>query len=217
MPDFEQPDAPHSEPAYAEPVAETVAIEAIPGPSDTELAALREEAREGGYHEGYENGYTEGKSAADRELGEHVLRLQTIMEQLATPLELLDQSMEQSLAQLVATISRHLIYRELSLNEGQIISVVRETVGLLPIAERQVTLHLNPEDAVLVRDALALDVDQRPWSIVDDPLLTRGGCRVVSGPSQIDATVESRVNRLLARLMGDRRQEDDPVSPDGED
>ena len=64
---------------------------------------------------------------------------------------------------------------------------------------------MNPADALLVRDALALDLDERPWRIVDDPLLARGGCRVVSGPSQIDATVESRINRLVFRMLGDRR------------
>lgn len=209
MPDFETPcpAQPPQEPDIGAE-AEIATVEVVPAVSEDELAEVRAEARESGYRDGFQSGYDDGKSAAAEELTESAERMRAILDHLARPLDLLDQSLEQQLAQLVALVSRKLIYRELSLNEGQIVAVVREAVGLLPVVERQITLHLNPEDAVLVREALALDVDKRPWHIVDDPLLTRGGCRVVSGPSQIDATVESRINRLVARLAGGCRQDD---------
>jgi flagellar assembly protein FliH len=215
MPDFERPNKETPEPAPTEPAVEMAKV-AI-GPSESELDEIRKEAEKGGYRTGFESGYEDGKRAAREELEQDTHHLRSILDQLVAPLDMLDQSLETDLAQIVGIIGRQLIHRELSLNEGQIVSVVRETVGLLPIADRQVTLYLNPEDAVLVRDALALDVDERPWGIVDDPLLARGGCRVVSGPSQIDATVESRLNRLVARLLGGRRQEDDADKPVGED
>jgi flagellar assembly protein FliH len=215
MPDFERPNKEPPDPAPTEPAVEMAVV--ATGPSESELDEIRKEAEKDGYRTGFETGYEDGKRAAREELEQDAHHLRSILDQLVAPLDMLDQSLEHDLAQMVGIIGRQLIHRELSLNEGQIVSVVRETVGLLPIADRQVTLYLNPEDAVLVRDALALDVDQRPWSIVDDPLLARGGCRVVSGPSQIDATVESRLNRLVARLLGGRRQEDDADNPVGED
>jgi len=214
MPDFERPAEQTPEPAPAEPKIEAAVV--TTGPSEDELAEIRKEAEERGYRAGFESGYDDARKAAENELAEHAQHIRTVLDQLVTPLDLVDQSLERDLAQLVGIIGRQLIHRELSINEGQVVSVVREAVGLLPIAERQVTLYLNPEDAVLVRDALALDVDERPWSIIDDPLLARGGCRVVSGPSQIDATVESRINRLVARLLGGRRQEDDGDNQDCE-
>jgi flagellar assembly protein FliH len=53
---------------------------------------------------------------------------------------------------------------------------------------------------------LAKDHDGMPWKIQQDPLLTRGGCRVSTGDSRIDATVESRLGAVIARVLGDSRQ-----------
>jgi flagellar assembly protein FliH len=44
--------------------------------------------------------------------------------------------------------------------------------------------------------------------IVADPLQTRGGCRVLTDTSQIDASVEARLNAVIAHVLGGERSSD---------
>ncbi len=77
--------------------------------------------------------------------------------------------------------------------------MIRECVGRLPTAAREVRVYLHPQDAAVVREVLAEPTSDRAWNIVEDPTITRGGCVVRSETSQIDA-------RLDARLNADRRR-----------
>ncbi len=74
-------------------------------------------------------------------------------------------------------------------------AVIRETVALLPLAARDVRVHLNPEDARLVRARLAEASSDRAWSIAEDPIIARGGCRVSSENSAIDAQARAARRR----------------------
>ena len=58
----------------------------------------------------------------------------------------------------------------------------------------------------MVRERLAVPGgEQRAWTLVEDPTLSRGGCLVRSDTSQIDARFESRVNAVLASALGEQR------------
>ncbi|MEO0971921.1 MAG: FliH/SctL family protein, partial [Pseudomonadota bacterium] len=82
-------------------------------------------------------------------------------------------------------------------------------------AHREVRVELHPEDATLVRDRLQ-DRQQgtKRWSIVEDPLIARGGCRVKGDDSLIDATLEARVGALVSRVFGEQRQEEQAARDD---
>jgi flagellar assembly protein FliH len=88
------------------------------------------------------------------------------------------------------------------------VAVVREALAALPITSRSVRLHLHPEDAQLVRQAFSLNEQEAHIQVLDDPVQSRGGCRVQTDNSQIDATVETRLNALIARVLGGEREED---------
>ena len=103
-------------------------------------------------------------------------------------------------------ITRQLFRRELKTDPGHVIGVVREAIGMLPIANRDVRVHLHPEDASLVRESLSDVEGEHAWSIVEDPLISRGGCKVTAENSQVDAQAESRLNELINRVAGDERQ-----------
>jgi flagellar assembly protein FliH len=188
------------------PLAETgerlpkTPVPAAPDPS--ELAALRETAQ----REGFQVGLAAGRGQAAAELAEERARLGALLQALAEPLAAVDQQVTDELVGLACDIARQLLRRELATDPGQIVAVVRETLALLPVAERRVTLQLHPDDAELVERVLVKDNDGMPWKIQQDPLLTRGGCRVSTGDSRIDATVESRLGAVIARVLGDSRQ-----------
>ena len=87
-----------------------------------------------------------------------------------------------------------------------LVGVVREAINLLPVASQDVQVHLHPEDAALVRELLSPSDTDPAWVISEDPLLSRGGCRVSTQNSQIDATAEARLQAVIAAVAGDERQ-----------
>ena len=174
-----------------------------------QIEEIQEQARLEAAEQGYQEGYQQGLEAAQSRIDEQVRHLQQVMSALHQPFDELDEQVEEQLSQLAMIVARHLIRRELRTDPGQVIAVVREALAALPISSRGVRLHLHPEDAQLLRDAFSMNEQEAAIQILDDPLLSRGGCRVETETSQIDATVESRLNALIAQIMGGERQEDE--------
>jgi len=137
-----------------------------------------------------------------------VRNLEQIFRTLDKPLEELDDSVEQQLAQMAMLVARQLVRRELKTDPEQVIGVVREALAVLPVAARDVQLALNPEDAEIVREALSLHEGEQAIRIVEDPVQSRGGCQVVTRTSQIDATIEARLNSVIAGVLGGQRHTD---------
>ena len=181
-------------------------------PTARELEELHRQAQEEGYatgqSAGYAAGYSAGESAARSQIDDRTARLDMILSQLGAPLATLDEEMVESVAELALLIARHLVRRELKAAPGEVIGVVRETMRLLPIASRSTTLHLNPDDVDLVRQAFALDTDGFNWRLEPDPRITRGGCLIETEASRIDATVESRIAAIASKMFGGERDSD---------
>lgn len=191
----------------------------LPGRRRAEnLTAIEREAWELGHAQGREAGLATAQqeaSAASAEADRRVQQLQSILDFMARPLSDLDQQVQRQLATLAAAIARQIVRRELRTQPDEIVAVVRETVGLLPITARQVRVHLHPEDAELVRTRLASASGERAWSIVEDPMLARGGCRVTSETSSIDAQLEQRLGAAIATILGDERGSRADAQPSG--
>ncbi|MCU7915415.1 MAG: flagellar assembly protein FliH [Candidatus Thiodiazotropha sp. (ex Gloverina cf. vestifex)] len=133
-------------------------------------------------------------------------RLQTAFER---PLRELDDQIERELLSLVIAIVRQLVRREVKSDPNLIVGVVREALSILPVNSRNVRLMVHPEDAELIREIYALGDTEVGWSLVEDPVINRGGCKVVTDTSQIDATLDSRLASLIAPLLAGARAVDD--------
>lgn len=170
-----------------------------------QLEEIQEQAR----REGFEQGQKEGREAGAQEFVERIQQLELLIAALDKPFETLDESVEQQLAQLAMIVARQLVRRELKTGPEQVIGVVRDALAALPVSARKVRLSLHPEDAALVREALSLQQGEASIQVVEDPVLARGGCRVLTESSQIDATVESRLNAIIANTLGGLRSSDE--------
>ncbi len=181
-----------------------------------DLDAIEREAWERGHAEGREAGYLAAKQEQQPALAEserRVQQLSAIFDFMARPLAELDEQVQRQLATLAGAIARQVVRRELKTHPDEIVAVIRETVSLLPMAAREVRVHLHPDDAQLVRSRLTEVMSERAWSIAEDPILTRGGCRVTSENSAIDAQVEQRLGAAIAAVLGDERGAAAPGEP----
>jgi len=170
----------------------------------SQIEDLQQQARE----EAFQQGRQEGLEAGKKEIRARVRELESLMQTLARPLEQLDSQIENELVHLALAVAKQLVRRELKADPGQVLAVVREAMAALPLAARNVRLHLHPEDATLVREMLALGDNERGWQIVEDPVLSRGGCKISSDTSQIDASVERRLHTVIANVLGGQRETD---------
>ncbi|QLG91971.1 flagellar assembly protein FliH [Pseudomonas yamanorum] len=205
LPSFD-PHQPEPEP---EPVEETpaemeeVPLDEVQPLTLEELESIRQEA----YNEGFATGEKEGfhsttlkvRQEADAALSVKLASLETLMGSLFEPIAEQDSQIEKAMVGLVEHITRQVIQRELVLDSSQIESVMREALKLLPLGVGNVRLYINPQDFEQVK-ALR-ERHEETWRIVEDASLQPGGCRVETEHSRIDATVETRVSQIMAKLF----------------
>jgi flagellar assembly protein FliH len=165
------------------------------------LADLQEEA----YKEAFEQGLTEGREAGRAEVKVQVDRLAGMFYDLAKPFEVLDAEVERELLALAMALARQIVRRELKTDPTQIIGIIRDAIAALPVAARDVRVHLHPEDAAIVRQNLAPTESERAWAIIEDPVMARGGCQITTATSRIDARLETRLTAIVSELMGTER------------
>ncbi len=176
-----------------------------------ELQAAEEAVWKGVRQEARAQGLAAAQQEIDArvaQLDEQAARLASLLELQAKPLARLDAEVEQQLAELAVAIARQLLRRELKIDPSHIIGVVRDTVGLLPTAARDVRVVVHPEDAALIRERLVAPQTGHAWQLLEDPMLARGDCRATTQTAQIDARMENRLNAAIATLLGDERAQE---------
>ncbi len=152
--------------------------------------------------EGYALGLSEGRQQiAERELSERnaLLALMSSIGQLRQDLE---KNLADEVLSLGLEMAKLMVRETLALNPEAVLSVLREVMGTLPGLGQQTVLHLHPADAALVKPLLAADpmLAQTTWKVAEDPRIERGGCRLETPQSEVDATLATRWSRLIAVL-----------------
>jgi flagellar assembly protein FliH len=177
-----------------------------PPPTVSGLVDLQAEA----YKEAFAQGLSEGREAGRAEVRAQVEKLSAMFHDLAQPLAELDAEVERELLTLAMALARQIVRRELKADPTQIIGIIRDAIAALPVAAREVRVHLHPEDATVVRQNLAPTQSETAWAIVEDPVMARGGCQITTVNSRIDARLETRLNTIVSELMGAERSTDPP-------
>jgi flagellar assembly protein FliH len=171
-------------------------------PTVSGLADLQAEA----HAEAFAQGLAEGREAGRGEVRAQVERLAGMFYDLAKPFDVLNAEVERELLTLAMALARQIVRRELKSDPTQIIGIIRDAIAALPVAAREVRVHLHPEDAAVVRQNLAPTESERAWTIIEDPVMARGGCQITTTTSRIDARLETRLAAILSELMGTERQ-----------
>ena len=182
-----------------------------------ELESIRQEA----YNEGFAAGEKDGfrattlkvRQEAEAALAVKLASLERLMGTLFDPIAEQDSQIEKAMVGLVEHIARQVIQRELVLDSSHIESVMREALKLLPLGVGNVRLYINPQDFEQVK-ALR-ERHEETWRIVEDAALQPGGCRVETEHSRIDATVETRISQIMAKLFDQLHEQAlHPAEPD---
>ena len=209
---------PEPEPVEEPPVEmEEVPLEEVQPLTLEELESIRQEAYNEGLVAGEKDGFRSAtlkvRQEAEVALGVKLASLERLMGSLFDPIAEQDAQLEKTMVGLVEHIARQVIQRELVLDSSQIESVMREALKLLPLGVGNVRLYINPQDFEQVK-ALR-ERHEETWRIVEDAALQPGGCRVETEHSRIDATVETRISQIMAKLLDQvHEQVLNPAEPD---
>ncbi|HEY7641673.1 MAG TPA: FliH/SctL family protein [Steroidobacteraceae bacterium] len=180
------------------------------GRTVSELEDVEQRAHKEAFAKGHAAGAAAARAEQEKGLNQIKTQVATIEKMLgavAQPFRDLDAQVEEQLVHLAIAIARQLVRRELRTDPAQVIAVVRETVALLPAATRDVRVHLHPEDAAVVREKLATPSADRAWTIVEDPVMPRGGCRVTTDTACIDQRLETQIRSIMAAILGEERSD----------
>lgn len=171
---------------------------------EAELARLRLQAQETGKTEGYALGYargqTEGHAAGLAAVQAQAEQLQALVLALPAALRMAESSVADDLLALALDIARQVLGQALTADPQAILAVVHELLQAEPALTGAPQLLLHPDDAALVKEHLADDLKGSGWRIRVDAHITRGGCRVLAGSGEKDASLETRWERVAATL-----------------
>lgn len=209
---------PEPEPVEEPPVEmEEVPLDEVQPLTLEELESIRQEAYNEGFAAGEKDGFRSTtlkvRQEAEAALSVKLASLERLMGVLFDPIAEQDSQIEKAMVGLVEHIARQVIQRELVLDSSHIESVMREALKLLPLGVGNVRLYINPQDFEQVK-ALR-ERHEETWRIVEDAALQPGGCRVETEHSRIDATVETRISQIMAKLLDQvHEQVLNPAEPD---
>ncbi|WP_333844920.1 flagellar assembly protein FliH [Pelomicrobium sp.] len=165
-------------------------------PTAEELERLHQSARDEGYAAGYAEGLAQAREDAER--------LRAIGGAWSEALARLEEEVSQALVRLALAIAAHVLRAALAVRPELVTAVVKEAMATVPHPGVHPRLVLHPEDALLVRRLLAHELEQGGWKLVEDPALERGGCRVESSATTVDATLAGRWERIAAALQDEQ-------------
>ncbi|MCX4187381.1 flagellar assembly protein FliH [Methylophaga sp. OBS4] len=175
------------------------------------IEALQQQAQEEGYKAGFEEGrkagFKAGQDAGAKDIQQQLTHLRQILNTLQQPLAELDQDIERDLVNLSITMARQLIRRELKQEPEHVIGAMRAALQVLPITDRKLKIFVHPQDLPIIQKGLSMEQDDNNWQWIEDPLLTRGGVRLETADTLVDATVEARLNSLISKLLGEERSD----------
>lgn len=151
---------------------------------------------EEGKRAGFQAGYAEGQARAQAEAAQ--------LSQVAKSAELALRSLGDVLAAktvaLAFAIAQKILLHEIETRPESMIEVVRAALELLPEGAERVRIAVNTADVELVRRALMEAVDTPDSTVVGSDDVQRGGCRISSPCGDIDATLETRIGRVIETL-----------------
>jgi len=151
-----------------------------------------------GQSEGLQRGVEEGRAMAlnqFEQLAKPVDSMLRSLKKLKTDLRAAQRS---EVVDLVGKIARQVIRAELALQPVQLLTLVEEALAVMPPSREQVEVFLNPEE---LRRIMELDPKRaKKWTLLPDPALEPGECRVRAGDNEVDAGCQGRLAAVMEQV-----------------
>ncbi len=162
--------------------------------SADDLETIKKQA----YDEAYQAGLAQGQSEVENQKQQ----LQELVNLILRPLSLVEQEVQKELINLCAWLTKILLNAELNYDPQKILNIFNDLKELLPSTKVVKTLYLNPEDHQVVIDSFEKEQVDFPIDLIQiEQNFTRGEYRLETIESEVDATVEARLQELVLNTL----------------
>jgi len=161
-------------------------------PTAADIERMHNEAHEQGYAAGYAEGSADARAI--------VAQLVSVLDSLQQAVGDIDQHIADQLLATAIEIANQVVRQSLHIKPELLLPVVREAVAALHPNMGHPALLAHPDDAALIRAHMGEHLAHNNWRIIEDHTITRGGCRVELGASEVDATLETRWKRVIEAI-----------------
>ncbi len=172
-------------------------------PTAEEIEQIHKNAHQEGYTAGQANGYQDGFNRGIAAATEKANQLQTVLSNLNNEMQRMDQEVADDLLSLSLAIAKQVLLQSLEAKPEMLLSVIRESIANLPPFNQHANLLLNPLDAALVKEHMGEQLGHTGWKIIEDGRIERGGCRLETSGSQMDASLSRRWERVVSAIAQD--------------
>ena len=162
---------------------------------------LEQEAYEKGFAQGEKDGLELGEKKAIKVI-ENIENLFIEISHLKK--EILKQY-EMGALELIFTIAKKIIHYQITLDEKAIKNTVFKALNLT-VEKSEIVLRVNPEDFDFVErlrpEFFTKFKELKSIMVTSDPSITRGGCFLETPYGDVNATVETRLEKIYQSLEG---------------
>lgn len=145
---------------------------------------------------GYETGFAEGRAAGLAQ----ATYIATLAADFEQALKRVEEELHSDVLHLALTIAKQMLRETVRIHPDKVVPLVREALATLPHVNAHLHLSVHPEDALLLRSFLEADLGHGGWRLIEDARIERGGCRIETSNSELDATLEARWKRIVSAL-----------------
>ena len=116
-----------------------------------------------------------------------------------------EEKIADDIVSLALAIANQVVRESLVVQREAIVAVVRDAMRQMPlVVNDSARLVLHPSDVEIVREGLGDQLTHLGWRLIEDEKMERGGCRIESAETHVDATNTTRWERAIAALGRDR-------------
>ena len=154
--------------------------------------------------EGFEAGYAEGKAAAEREAHDLLHFAENAVREAVESRSRLIAESEEALVRLAVDVAERIVKADLQLHPERVLNVLEGALRKAFVRDR-LTVVCNPADLALIEEgqhALATQVGTlQHLELIGDRRVQRGGVVVRTDAGDVDATLDSQLERLCEAML----------------
>ncbi len=166
---------------------------------DEGLAQGMEAGRQQGFASGRQEGLSHAAEHASAELDQVLVPVKALKAVLEEGYQSQVRQQRDLILELIQRVAQQVIRCELTLQPQQVLSLVEETLRALPDGQEGVKIHLEPAACERLKELAPERIQD--WTLVPDPSISPGGCRVVSDNLDADASAEARLDACMTQVQ----------------
>ena len=157
------------------------------------------------YEKGFAQGEKDGVELGQRKAVKVIENIERLLVEISTVKEEILRQYEREILEIVFAIAQKVIHRQIQSDDKVIEGSVLEVMKLA-VEKSRITLRVNPEDLEYIEELrpklFSTFKELKALTVTGDDSITRGGCFLETPYGDVDARVETQLERIHQCIEG---------------